>query len=423
MRNSDLITTTGRVRSIHPESAMGDIAEAFKVKLTGLNASSQSIETLSHWCVFHRKKAKDLVKVFERELQGAAGKRKLVFLYLANDVIQNSRKKGREWVDALWPILGWAMKHALRNSSDEKTMRQCEKLVNVWQDRKIFGSRSLSGWLDPGAGGDDANGTANGDVAAKNAAKAEPAHGRNRDVPAFARRREERLDAVPSALTGKHAELAKALETVETASAALEKATSACETDLVPAHIADDVVDTCPEGEEERCKQRLQAAESALAAKRAALEESSKARAEAARLAKEVFEACEAAATAEAAELDESASVAVKVATLRMKATKNAARAMAAAAASEGAGSKNPKPVPKPEPTPAPVAEEEPYVPEGAGDDEEYVPMEAGGGEQDDLQALLSTLQEAAKDPEVFHNMLAALPAEQREMVEKAMAD
>ena len=59
---------------------MGDIAEAFKVKLTGLNASSQSIETLSHWCVFHRKKAKDLVKVFERELQGAAGKRKLVEL-------------------------------------------------------------------------------------------------------------------------------------------------------------------------------------------------------------------------------------------------------------------------------------------------------------------------------------------------------
>ena len=58
---------------------MGDISEAYKVKLAGLNASSQSIETLSHRCVFHRKKAKDLVKVWERELQGAAGKRKLVF--------------------------------------------------------------------------------------------------------------------------------------------------------------------------------------------------------------------------------------------------------------------------------------------------------------------------------------------------------
>ena len=218
---------------------MGDISEAYKVKLAGLNASSQSIETLSHWCVFHRKKAKDLVKVWERELQGAAGKRKLVFLYLANDVIQNSRKKGREWVDALWPIMGWAMKHTLRNSSDEKTMRQCEKLVNVWQDRKIFGSRSLSGWLDPGGAGDDgANGQA-ADVAAKAAAKAEPAQGRNRDVPAFARRREERLDALPSALTGKRAALAKALEAAEAASAALAKANATCEHDLVDAYIAD----------------------------------------------------------------------------------------------------------------------------------------------------------------------------------------
>ena len=93
--------TSGGVRSIELKRTMGDISEAFKAKLAGLNASSQSIETLSHWCVFHRKKAKDLVKVWERELQGAAGKRKLVFLYLANDVIQNSRKKGREWVDAL----------------------------------------------------------------------------------------------------------------------------------------------------------------------------------------------------------------------------------------------------------------------------------------------------------------------------------
>jgi hypothetical protein len=30
------------------------------------------------------------------------GKRKLNFLYLANDVMQNSRKKGVEWIDAFW---------------------------------------------------------------------------------------------------------------------------------------------------------------------------------------------------------------------------------------------------------------------------------------------------------------------------------
>ena len=56
---------------------------------------SQSIETLSHWCVFHRKRAKTLAPVWQRELRAAPGKRKLSFLYLANDVLQNSRKKER----------------------------------------------------------------------------------------------------------------------------------------------------------------------------------------------------------------------------------------------------------------------------------------------------------------------------------------
>jgi hypothetical protein len=67
---------------------------------------SQSIETLSHWCVFHRKRAKALTPVWQQQLRAAPGKRKLNFLYLANDVMQNSRKKGMEWIDAFWPIMG-----------------------------------------------------------------------------------------------------------------------------------------------------------------------------------------------------------------------------------------------------------------------------------------------------------------------------
>ena len=46
----------------------------------------------------------------------------------------------------------------------------------------------------------------------------------------------------------------------------------------------------------------------------------------------------------------------------------------------------------------------------------------AGGG-GGDVEALLATLREAAKDPEVFHEMLAALPPEQRAAIEAHMAD
>ena len=82
-----------------------EINAAFSGKLAGLNATSQSIETLSHWCVFHRKRAKTLVPTWQQELRAAPPKRKLTFLYLANDVLQNSRKKGNEWIEACWPIM------------------------------------------------------------------------------------------------------------------------------------------------------------------------------------------------------------------------------------------------------------------------------------------------------------------------------
>ena len=247
-----------------------------------------------------------------------------------------------------------------------------------------------------------------------------PGEGRNASTPS------------PSALTGKRAALAKALEAVEAASAALEKANATRNTTSWT-HTSPTTSWTVPprgrrSGARFGCRQ---AAESARR-KRAALEESAKANAEAARLAKEVHEECESSANSETAELDESATVAVKVATLRMKATRAAAKAMAAAAAAGGRRVEEPQGCrpgvrgrgSRPAPEPAEETEDEPYVPEGGGgDDEEYVPMDAAGGGGGDVEALLATLREAAKDPEVFHEMLAALPPEQRAAIEAHMAD
>jgi regulator of Ty1 transposition protein 103 len=303
--------------------------------------------------VFHRKRAKILAPTWQRELRAAPGKRKLGFLYLANDVMQNSRKKGNEWIEAMWPIMSWAMKHTLRHTGDDKVAKSCAKLVKVWTDRRIFGSRDLEGWLDVSADDEDPA-----------PAPAAPAPAKTAAAPTVARRREERLAEIPSALTGKNAELAKALEACETAAKALATANVACDADLRDDVLADDFLDAASDPED--AKRRVQAAESALASRRAALEESARCRGEAARLAREVAEACEAAAAEESEALDASAGVAVKVATLRMKATKRAAAAMAKAAAEEAAGSKNPKPgLPTPAPhAPPPAAEEEEYVPE-----------------------------------------------------------
>jgi regulator of Ty1 transposition protein 103 len=153
--------------------------------------------------VFHRKRAKALAPVWQKELRAAPGKRKLSFLYLANDVLQNSRKKGSEWIEALWPKMEWAMKHTLRATSDEKTAKSCAKLVKVWLDRRIFGSRSLEGWLDASAGVDDADAAAASDAAAADAAAAAAAEAgremtgvsdRFRSAEAFAEARADDAD-------------------------------------------------------------------------------------------------------------------------------------------------------------------------------------------------------------------------------------
>ena len=340
-------------------SETGDqMASAFVTKLAGLTSTSQSIETLSHWCVFHRKRAKILAPAWQRELRAAPPKRKLSFLYLANDVMQNSRKKGSEWIEALWPIMSWATRHTLRNTGDDKTQKSCAKLVKVWQDRKIFGSRSLDGWLD--ADDDETDVAAPPTAAATNApppsASAAPLDAAAPGGPA--RRREERLAEVPAALTGANAALALAMEAAETAASALAVADAACAADLKDEILADGFLDST-EGDAEAAKRAVQAAESALSARRAALEEAASASEEVARLAEEARRSHEEKAREASEALEASAQIAVKVATLRMKATKRAAAAMAKAVAEEARNRDATNAA-----AAAAAAEEEPYVPE-----------------------------------------------------------
>jgi len=335
-------------------SETGDqMASAFVTKLAGLTSTSQSIETLSHWCVFHRKRAKILAPAWQRELRAAPPKRKLSFLYLANDVMQNSRKKGSEWIEALWPIMSWATRHTLRNTGDDKTQKSCAKLVKVWQDRKIFGSRSLDGWLD--ADDDETDVAAPPTAAATNAPP--PSAAPDAAAPGGpARRREERLAEVPAALTGANAALALAMEAAETAASALAVADAACAADLKEEILADGFLEST-EGDAEAAKRAVQAAESALSARRAALEEAASASEEVARLAEEARRSHEEKAREASEALEASAQIAVKVATLRMKATKRAAAAMAKAVAEEARNRDA-------TPAAAAAAEEEPYVPE-----------------------------------------------------------
>lgn len=63
-------------------------------------------------------------------------------MYLANDVIQNSRKKGPEYGSEF----GLHLKKAFEfmSNSDEKTKNSLERLLKIWNERDIYDSNQIS---------------------------------------------------------------------------------------------------------------------------------------------------------------------------------------------------------------------------------------------------------------------------------------
>jgi regulator of Ty1 transposition protein 103 len=118
----------------------GFTSQALEKKLIELNNSQQSIQTLSLWLIHHRKHHKSIVQTWTKELKKgfqlflfsyqifiylfikmfvemiAKPNRKLTFMYLANDVIQNSRKKGPEFSKEFGAVLKFSFENVAKYS-------------------------------------------------------------------------------------------------------------------------------------------------------------------------------------------------------------------------------------------------------------------------------------------------------------------
>lgn len=108
-------------------------------KLVDLNNSPQSIQQLSVWLIHHRKHYQSIVKCWFKELGKAKpNSRKLTFLYLANDVSQNSKKKHPEYSKEFGSVMKPVLEHLSVIDLEEKTIKAIERLLKIWQDRNIF---------------------------------------------------------------------------------------------------------------------------------------------------------------------------------------------------------------------------------------------------------------------------------------------
>jgi len=123
---------------------MSDFTEAiFERKLMELRDSQKEIQSLSQYCVHHRQHCKSVVKVWYKNIKTTAVTRKLTAMYLANDVVQNSKKRGPEYAKEFGMVMRKVFEHLAVMDFDDKTIMSLVRLIGIWQERQIFDKKIL----------------------------------------------------------------------------------------------------------------------------------------------------------------------------------------------------------------------------------------------------------------------------------------
>ena len=122
---------------------MSFTADSFKGKLVKLSDSQQSIQTLSHWVQHHKRACDESAAVWASECLRAAPNRHLLFVYLANDIIQNSRKKGNEFVKSYGDQLITVLP-AVYDLAVPPVQTKLVRMLSIWEERGVLAASTIS---------------------------------------------------------------------------------------------------------------------------------------------------------------------------------------------------------------------------------------------------------------------------------------
>lgn len=73
----------------------------------------------------------------------AKDSKQLTFMYLANDVIQNSKKKGPEYGKEFGEVLVESFKHMAKTGINTKTKHSLHRILSIWEERGVYDSQKI----------------------------------------------------------------------------------------------------------------------------------------------------------------------------------------------------------------------------------------------------------------------------------------
>lgn len=112
-------------------------------KLSALNETQESIVGISQWIMFHKRYAEQTARIWARFVGNAPANKKLGLIYLANEIVQQSRaKKKNEFLQAFEKVLPSAIESTYRSVPSDVKAR-IKRVVDVWKQRQIFSPQVL----------------------------------------------------------------------------------------------------------------------------------------------------------------------------------------------------------------------------------------------------------------------------------------
>ncbi|EFA07354.2 hypothetical protein TcasGA2_TC015954 [Tribolium castaneum] len=112
----------------------------FEKRLTALKDSQENINACCKWCLENRQFHKKIVNSWLNVLKRVKVEQRLNLFYLANDVIQYSKRKQYEFVDS-W---GTALQKATTLVRDDKVKHKIVRIFNIWQQRGVYNEEFIS---------------------------------------------------------------------------------------------------------------------------------------------------------------------------------------------------------------------------------------------------------------------------------------
>ncbi|KAH8378298.1 hypothetical protein KR093_010627 [Drosophila rubida] len=114
--------------------------ELFETRLEALKDTQQDIQQMSNWCLQHRLNHKKIIQCWLNVFKRVRVDHRLVLFYLANDVIQYSKRKRYEFVEC-WAT---ALQRATTMVRDDRVKSKILRIFQIWEQREIYNEEFLS---------------------------------------------------------------------------------------------------------------------------------------------------------------------------------------------------------------------------------------------------------------------------------------